>query len=148
MAVFITGDIHGNNSINKLSSKHFDSTGLTRDDYVIILGDFGLVWSDPMSTDEAYWLDEPCWTIVDFQGATMPDVWPESEGLKDGDEFIALVDTDDRIWFQTTIRQAEDGEWFLEGTPFKGDLTGIYVRQTSTITFEEFKKRKEEQEGK
>ena len=56
MAIFLTGDIHGNNSIEKLDDEHFDSTGLTRDDYVIILGDFGLVWSDPMSTDGAYWL--------------------------------------------------------------------------------------------
>lgn len=57
MAVFITGDIHGNNSIEKFAPENFNAEGLTRDDYIIILGDFGLVWDDPPSTDEAYWLD-------------------------------------------------------------------------------------------
>ena len=71
MAVFITGDIHGNNSIEKLNDEHFDSAGLSRDDYVIILGDFGLVWSDPMNTDEAYWLDwleKKPWTTLFIDG--------------------------------------------------------------------------------
>ena len=48
MSIFLTGDIHGKQySIKKLAANRFDAkspTRLTRDDYVIILGDFGLVW--------------------------------------------------------------------------------------------------------
>ena len=54
MTIYITGDIHASYDIEKLSSSHFDATGLTKDDYVIICGDFGLVWNN--STSEQYWL--------------------------------------------------------------------------------------------
>lgn len=52
--IFVTGDIHGGLDINKLSSKQFpENRGLTHDDYVIVAGDFGLVWDH--SKAEAYW---------------------------------------------------------------------------------------------
>ena len=55
MKVYITGDIHGNAS--KLSSKNFpDGKDLTKDDVVIILGDFGLIWSEYRTKEEDYWL--------------------------------------------------------------------------------------------
>lgn len=54
MTIYITGDIHASYDIEKLSSSHFDTTGLTKNDYVIICGDFGLVWDN--STSEQYWL--------------------------------------------------------------------------------------------
>ena len=47
MSIFLTGDIHGAMSVKKLGARWFnvkEPTPLTRDDYVIILGDFGLVW--------------------------------------------------------------------------------------------------------
>ena len=45
MAIFITGDTHGDIDFHKLNSKNFP-TGrtLTKQDYVIICGDFGGVW--------------------------------------------------------------------------------------------------------
>lgn len=52
--IFVTGDIHGNPrrfSINSFP----EQVEMTRDDFVIILGDFGLVWSG--SKEENYWLD-------------------------------------------------------------------------------------------
>ena len=72
MSIFLTGDIHGEQySIKRLAAKRFDAktpTPLTRDDYVIILGDFGFVWSDPPSREETYWLnwlnDRPWTTLV------------------------------------------------------------------------------------
>ena len=97
-----------------------------------------LSWSGYL--EWADWLDEPCWVVTDMQGATMPDVWPESEGLKDGDELIALVDIEEHVWVHTIMRQAEDGEWYLEGTHYKGDLNGIPVRQVSCIAFDELKR--------
>lgn len=54
MSIFITGDIHGDHSISKLSVNRFPiQKELTNDDYVIIAGDFGLVWDD--SRREQYW---------------------------------------------------------------------------------------------
>ncbi|WP_236421151.1 metallophosphoesterase family protein [Paenibacillus sp. JJ-223] len=56
MAIYITGDIHGTISVNKrLNSKNFpQQKQLTKDDYVIILGDFGLIWNG--SHEDEYWL--------------------------------------------------------------------------------------------
>lgn len=54
MTIYITGDIHASYDIKKLSSSQFDARDLTKDDYVIICGDFGLVWDN--TTSEQYWL--------------------------------------------------------------------------------------------
>ena len=54
MSIFVTGDIHASYDIAKLSDSCFDTTGLTKNDYVIICGDFGLVWNN--SASEQYWL--------------------------------------------------------------------------------------------
>lgn len=53
--IYLTGDIHGDISVNRLGSKRFTKqASLTKEDYVIILGDFGLVWDN--SPQERYWL--------------------------------------------------------------------------------------------
>ncbi len=54
MSIFVTGDIHASYDIHKLMQSRFDATSLTKDDYVIICGDFGLVWHG--SEEEAYWI--------------------------------------------------------------------------------------------
>lgn len=67
MAVWITGDIHGNPT--RLSVDNFsEQKGMTKDDYVIILGDFGLVWNcKGEDKNERYWLnwleDKPFTTL-------------------------------------------------------------------------------------
>lgn len=55
--IFVTGDIHG--SPDRLSRDSFpEQLGMTRDDYVIICGDFGLVWNyRGESNYEKWWLD-------------------------------------------------------------------------------------------
>ena len=60
MAVYVTGDIHGNPT--RLSKDSFyeqkDFSGNNDENTVIILGDFGLVWKrDSESRQEKYWLD-------------------------------------------------------------------------------------------
>lgn len=67
--IFITGDTHGEIDIKKFTSKNFDSSEMTKDDYVIILGDFGLVWDG--SDQEKYWLkwlSEKPWTTLFIDG--------------------------------------------------------------------------------
>ena len=53
--IFATGDIHGDIDIHKLSRRSFNYSGLSKEDYIIICGDFGCVW-DGSKTDE-YWLN-------------------------------------------------------------------------------------------
>lgn len=55
--VYITGDIHGDPS--RLSINSFvEQKELDKNDYVIIAGDFGLIWSqDPNNKNEKYWLN-------------------------------------------------------------------------------------------
>lgn len=52
--MFVTGDLHGYEDISKLNSKRFPANKhLTKEDYVIVAGDFGLVWDHQQ--DELYW---------------------------------------------------------------------------------------------
>ena len=55
--IYVTGDIHGDP--RRLSKAAFpEQEAMGRDDYVIILGDFGLVWNyDGENRNERYWLD-------------------------------------------------------------------------------------------
>ena len=54
MAIFITGDTHGDFTRFK-KSIFYEQTELTKDDCVIIAGDFGGVWDG--SAEERHWLD-------------------------------------------------------------------------------------------
>ena len=70
--VFVTGDIHGSIDIRKLGRRRWpEGATLTRDDYLVICGDFGLVWSDPPSASDEWWLgwleDRP-WTTLFVDG--------------------------------------------------------------------------------
>ena len=69
--IYVTGDIHGGVDIHKLSSKELRSAGLRikKDDYVIVCGDFGLIWDN--KPEERYWrkwLDEKPWTTLFVDG--------------------------------------------------------------------------------
>lgn len=68
--IYITGDIHGRIDIDKLNSKKFpQGKALTKDDYVIIVGDFGLVWNN--DKEDRYWrkwLNEKPWTTLFIDG--------------------------------------------------------------------------------
>jgi hypothetical protein len=65
--IFITGDTHIPIDINKLYD--FDSSKLTKNDYLIILGDCGLVWSGD-KTDKKYqkWFNEQTYTTLFIDG--------------------------------------------------------------------------------
>jgi len=53
--IYITGDTHGEIDINKLSSRNFPiQKQLTKNDFVIICGDFGFIWAN--DNTQKYWL--------------------------------------------------------------------------------------------
>ena len=71
--VFVTGDIHGHHDIGKLGSKSFhEGRDLTKSDYVICTGDFGLIWDvNESGPQEKYWLDwltDKKWTTLFLDG--------------------------------------------------------------------------------
>lgn len=70
--IFFTGDTHGEIDIHKLSSENWpEGKALTKNDYLIICGDFGLVWSNPPSKTEIYdlkWLTNKPWTTLFVDG--------------------------------------------------------------------------------
>ena len=70
MSCWITGDTHG--SFERFSYNNFpEGKTLTKDDYVIILGDFGLIWDLQESRNEVYWkkwLTEKPWTTLFVDG--------------------------------------------------------------------------------
>lgn len=72
MKNYVTGDIHGGCDIEKLYGKDFpEGKTLNKEDVVIVAGDFGLIWSNPISSSERYWLkwlDERPWTTMFVDG--------------------------------------------------------------------------------
>ena len=69
MAIVLVGDTHAD--IRRFSSDNFPFNDFTKDDYVIILGDFGLVWDNEESPYETYWLnwlEEKPWTTLFIDG--------------------------------------------------------------------------------
>lgn len=58
MAIYITGDLHGPRGLSRLDY-YFDMVNaLGKSDYLIILGDFGLIWDGSLSEDLA--LEDLC----------------------------------------------------------------------------------------
>lgn len=54
--IYVTGDIHAHIDIGKLNTQRFpQQKSLTKSDYLIVCGDFGLVWDN--SKNDLYWRD-------------------------------------------------------------------------------------------
>lgn len=70
--IFVTGDTHGFTSMGKLSTKNWpEGKELGKDDYLIIAGDFGLMWSYKRTKSEEHWLqwlDDQPWTTLFVDG--------------------------------------------------------------------------------
>ena len=67
--IIVTGDIHGN-PFQRLNLENFpEGKTFTKEDYVIILGDFGLVWDDSaMEHSCLNWLENKPWTTLFIDG--------------------------------------------------------------------------------
>lgn len=58
MAIYVCGDTHGPVHIDKLREENWlEQKSLTKDDFLIILGDFGLIWNNKETNVESDWLD-------------------------------------------------------------------------------------------
>jgi predicted phosphodiesterase len=69
--IYITGDTHGD-PVARLSTKKFpEGKDLTKDDFVIIAGDFGAIWMNEPDKRENYimkWLQDKPWTTLFIDG--------------------------------------------------------------------------------
>lgn len=86
--IFLTGDLHGPIDIDKLHHNRFTrGQNLTKDDYLIVLGDFGLVFAQPLSENYKEeemlldWLDKQPWTtlFIDGNHENFTRLWDEKE---------------------------------------------------------------------
>ena len=70
MRLFITGDTHGDIDFHKLNTKNFpEGRLLTKEDFVIICGDFGAVWDGAKSDKYLQrWYNEKPWTTLFIDG--------------------------------------------------------------------------------
>ena len=70
MSIWVTGDTHGD--FTRFSTDNFpQGKNLTKEDYVIILGDCGLIWSQKEDKNEIYWknwLENKPWTTLFIAG--------------------------------------------------------------------------------
>ena len=70
--IFVCGDTHMFSDIEKLESYMWDNRiKLTKDDYLIVLGDFGLIWylkNDPDEKELMKWYNEQPWTTLFIDG--------------------------------------------------------------------------------
>lgn len=68
--IYITGDTHGQNDIQKLFPGSFpDGKNLTRNDYVIIAGDFGGIWTgDKRDNERLMFYEEKKYTVLFVDG--------------------------------------------------------------------------------
>lgn len=82
MTIYVTGDTHGGLDMKKLESKRFpEGKKLTKNDYVVILGDFG-IWQNKRAYDFLIWLGNKPFTTLFVEGnhedynflRTFPDV--------------------------------------------------------------------------
>jgi calcineurin-like phosphoesterase family protein len=108
--IYVTGDTHGGEDfgLKKFTSeKWIIGRSLAKDDYVVILGDFGLIWND--SDTERHWLkwlSNKKWTtlfvdgnhenfdrlyqspVQDFLGGKASEVYPGIWWLRRGEVYI------------------------------------------------------------
>jgi hypothetical protein len=73
MSVYVTGDTHGDMDIRKLFPQNWkEGKELTKNDYLIIAGDFGLIWdvneSGALERQNLAWLSSKPWTTLFVDG--------------------------------------------------------------------------------
>lgn len=113
--IYITGDTHRNIDIEKLETKHFpEGQKLTRNDYLIITGDFGGIWyGDERDEEVLNYFEKKKYTTLFIDGnhenfdvlSTYPvNIWKSGKVQVIRDNLIHLMrgqvyDIDDKIFF-------------------------------------------------
>lgn len=95
MAIYITGDSHGD--FQRFGSKYFpQQKGMSREDYVVIAGDFGGLWDG--SQKDQYWLDwlnkKPFTTLFvdgNHENFDLLNTLPEKNGMADGSMWCGSI---------------------------------------------------------
>ena len=65
MKIFITGDVHGRHDCEKIQMfRQLYKNELTLDDYLIICGDFGLIWDGGARDEELKNKFRRCWQQI------------------------------------------------------------------------------------
>ena len=114
--IYACGDTHGSIHIHKLNSENFpQGENLTKDDYVIVCGDFGLVWYD---NGEDYWwrnwIDKKPWTTLFIDG--------------NHENFTLLNNFSKEKWHGGTVHKISDSIYHLcRGQVFEIDGKKIFT---------------------
>ena len=132
MAVFVTGDIHGWLDIGKLTPDRWpQGQTLRKSDILVICGDFGLVWTDPRTLEEKFfldWLDNCPWTTLFVDGNhenyDLLDSYPTSEWR--GGKVSRIPGTKHIIHLLRgqVYEMGKFGRWFCMGGAASHDIGG------------------------
>lgn len=132
MAVFVTGDIHGWLDIGKLTPNRWpEGQKLRKSDILVICGDFGLVWTNPATLEEKFfldWLDNCPWTTLFIDGNhenyDMLDSYPVTEWR--GGKVSRLPGTKHIIHLLRgqVYEMGKYGRWFCMGGAPSHDTAG------------------------
>ena len=69
MSLYVCGDTHGTHDLHKLTSKQFSDRGMSKEDYVLICGDFGAVWDgSPSDVNLQRWYQDKRFTTLFVDG--------------------------------------------------------------------------------
>lgn len=115
--IFLTGDLHGVLGLDRLDTFLAEKgKTLTRDDYLIILGDFGMIWS--ADTQYGYLVDKL--TVREY----FEDKYPWTTLFIDGnhENFVHLKKFPKKIWGGADVGQlSEHCLWLRRGRIYTVD---------------------------
>ncbi len=98
MAIFLTGDWHGINGMERISNTNWPlSTLLTGENYVVVLGDFGVVWGNKTDKQVDYltkWLKKKPFKVLFVAG--------------NHENFDKLEQYPDKEWKGGVVREISD----------------------------------------
>lgn len=130
--IYVTGDTHIPIDIHKLATNHFPAQEtLTKEDYVIICGDFGGVWGANPAEDAYWcgWLDQKPFTTLfvdgnhenyDLLNALPQETWHGGQVHRVSDSILHLMrgqifEIDGKRCFTMGGANSHDIEWRTEG---------------------------------
>jgi len=99
--IFVTGDAHGSPIAQLSYTRNPRMKNLTEDDFVIFLGDFGVLWTNKPNANEKYvlnWLDSKPWTSLVIGGNH--ENWDRLSSLETVEMFgVTLGKISEKVFF-------------------------------------------------